>query len=38
MIAASLYAHFTVDADGTARIEQILYEVLHLTGEHHHYA
>ena len=30
------YPHLTTDADGTARIGQTRYKVLHLAGEHYH--
>lgn len=31
------YPHLQVDADGTARIGQTRYKVIHLAGEHYHY-
>ncbi len=37
MGAAIHYPHLTIDEDGTARIEQTRYKVIHLAGEHHHY-
>jgi uncharacterized protein (DUF433 family) len=31
------YPHLTIDPDGSARIEQTRYKVIHLAGEHYHY-
>jgi uncharacterized protein (DUF433 family) len=31
------YPHLSVDDDGTVRIEQTRYKVIHLAGEHYHY-
>jgi uncharacterized protein (DUF433 family) len=31
------YPHILIDDDGTARIGQTRYRVLHLAGEHYHY-
>jgi uncharacterized protein (DUF433 family) len=31
------YPHLTVDRDGTVRIEQTWYKVIHLAGEHYHH-
>jgi uncharacterized protein (DUF433 family) len=31
------YPHLDFDADGTARIAQTRYKVIHLAGEHYHY-
>jgi uncharacterized protein (DUF433 family) len=31
------YPHLTVDTDGTVRIGQTRYKVLHLAGEHYHH-
>ena len=31
------YPHILIDDDGTARIGQTRYKVLHLAGEHYHY-
>jgi uncharacterized protein (DUF433 family) len=37
MSTAIQYPHLTIDDDGTARIEQTRYKVIHLAGEHYHY-
>ncbi len=37
MSTAVQYPHLTIDDDGTARIEQTRYKVIHLAGEHYHY-
>jgi uncharacterized protein (DUF433 family) len=37
MSSATRYPHLSIDADGTARIEETRYKVLHLAGEHYHY-
>jgi uncharacterized protein (DUF433 family) len=37
MSTAIRYPHLTIDDDGTARIEQSRYKVIHLAGEHYHY-
>ena len=37
MSTATLYPHLTTDADGTARIGDTRYKVLHLAAEHHFY-
>jgi uncharacterized protein (DUF433 family) len=37
MSSAIQYPHILVDADGTARIANSRYKVLHLAGEHYHY-
>jgi uncharacterized protein (DUF433 family) len=34
---ATLYPHLAIDADGTARISDTRYKVLHLAAEHHYY-
>jgi len=31
------YPHLGFDADGTARVAQTRYKVIHLAGEHYHY-
>jgi uncharacterized protein (DUF433 family) len=31
------YPHITIDSDGTARIGQTRYKVLHLAAEHYHH-
>jgi uncharacterized protein (DUF433 family) len=31
------YPHLSFDGDGTARIDQTRYKVIHLAGEHYHY-
>lgn len=31
------YPHLSFDADGTARVEQTRYKVVHLAGEHYHF-
>lgn len=31
------YPHLTIDPDGTVRIGQTRYKVLHLAGEHYHH-
>jgi uncharacterized protein (DUF433 family) len=35
MSTATKYPHLTVDADGTARVGQTRYKVLHLAAEHY---
>jgi uncharacterized protein (DUF433 family) len=37
MSTATVYPHLTFDADGTARIGDTRYKVIHLAGEHHYY-
>lgn len=37
MSTGTLYPHLTIDADGTARIGDTRYKVLHLAAEHHYY-
>jgi uncharacterized protein (DUF433 family) len=37
MSSATQYPHLSIDADGTARIEETRYKVLYLAGEHYHY-
>jgi uncharacterized protein (DUF433 family) len=37
MSTAIQYPHVTIDTDGTARIGQTRYKVIHLAGEHYHY-
>lgn len=36
MLTAAQYPHLTFDSDGTARIGQTRYKVLHLAGEHYY--
>jgi uncharacterized protein (DUF433 family) len=36
MLTAAQYPHLTFDADGTARIGETRYKVLHLAGEHYY--
>lgn len=37
MSTAANYPHIVVDREGTARIDQTRYKVVHLAAEHHHY-
>ena len=37
MSTATIYPHLTIDADGTARIGDTRYKVIHLAGEHYLY-
>lgn len=37
MSTRARYPHLTIDADGTARVDQTRYKVIHLAGEHDHY-
>jgi len=37
MSTTTNYPHLTIDDDGTARIENTRYKVIHLAGEHFHY-
>lgn len=37
MSTGTLYPHLTIDSDGTARIANTRYKVLHLAAEHHYY-
>lgn len=37
MSAVVQYAHLSLDADGTARVDGARYKVIHLAGEHYHY-
>ena len=37
MSAALHYPHLTYDLDGTARVDNTRYKVIHLAGEHYHF-
>jgi len=37
MSTTNEYPHVRLDADGTARIDETRYKVLHLAAEHYHY-
>jgi uncharacterized protein (DUF433 family) len=37
MKTALPYPHLSIDADGTPRLAQTRYKVIHLAGEHYHY-